>query len=361
VIQGGQALIMQSSTGGFRPTFGDHMSESALCGTCHTLYTTARGAGGKAVGQLPEQMPYQEWLHSDYAGKQSCQSCHMPVVDEPAPIAAVLGVDRLGVRQHVFVGGNFFMQRMLNNYRNELSVAALPQELTNAADGAVSFLQSQAARVSIANVSMNSGKLNAEIVVNNLTGHKLPTAFPSRRAWLHVVVRDRDGKAVFESGALNPDGSIQGNDNDADAQRFEPHFRRIERSDQVQIYESIMGDPGGRVTTGLLDAVGYLKDDRLLPAGFKKESAEHDIAVIGDAADDPGFTDAGDRVQYSVDLGSAQGPFRVEVELWYQPIGFRWAHNLASYDAAEPKRFVQYYDSLAGSSAVVLAHAEASR
>ncbi len=361
VIQNGQALIMQSSTGGFRPTFGDHMADSALCGTCHTLYTTARGPAGKAIGQLPEQMPYLEWLHSDYAGKQSCQSCHMPEVQGPAPIAAVLGVDRLGVRQHVFVGGNFFMQRMLNNYRNELSVVALPQELTSAADGSVSFLQSQSARVSIENLSADSGKLNADVVVQNLTGHKLPTAYPSRRAWLHLVVRDRDGKAVFESGALNPDGSIQGNDNDADPHRFEPHFRRIDHGNEVQIYESIMGNVDGGVTTGLLDAVGYLKDNRLLPAGFKKESADHDIAVIGDAANDPDFTDAGDRVQYSVDLGTAQGPFHVEVELWYQPIGFRWAHNLAPYDAAEPKRFVQYYDSLAGSSAVILAHAEASR
>lgn len=360
VIQNGQALVMQSSTGGFRPTFGDHMADSALCGTCHTLYTTARGPGGKAIGQLPEQMPYLEWLHSDYAGKQSCQSCHMPEVQGPAPIAAVLGVDRLGVRQHVFVGGNFFMQRMLNNYRNELSVVALPQELTSAADGSVSFLQSQSARLSIENLSVDSGRLTADVMVQNLTGHKLPTAYPSRRAWLHLVVRDRDGKAVFESGALNPDGSIQGNDNDSDPHRFEPHFRRIERSSEVQIYESIMGNVGGGVTTGLLDAVGYLKDNRLLPAGFKKESADHDIAVIGDAANDPDFTDAGDRVQYSVDLGNAQGPFHVEVELWYQPIGFRWAHNLAPYDAAEPKRFVQYYDSLAGSSAVILAHAEAS-
>lgn len=361
VIQGGQALIMQSSTGGFRPTFGDHIAESALCASCHTLYTTARGAGGKAIGQLPEQMPYLEWLHSDYAGKQSCQSCHMPEVQGPAPIAAVMGVDRFGVRQHVFVGGNFFMQRMLNNYRDELSVAALPQELTSAADGTVSFLQSQSAHVSIENVTIDSGRLNANVLVKNLSGHKLPTAFPSRRAWLHLVVRDHDGKAVFESGALNPDGSIQGNDNDADPHRFEPHYRRINRDDEVQIYESIMGDSEKHVTTGLLEAVGYLKDDRLLPAGFTKETADKDIAVIGDAADDPDFTAAGDRVLYSVNLGNAQGPFQVEAELWYQPIGFRWAHNLASYNATEDKRFVQYYDSLATTSAVVLAHAEATR
>ena len=34
------------------------------------------------------------------------------------------------------------------------------------------------------------------------------------------------------------------------------------------------------------------------------------------------------------------GPFTVEVELRYQPIGYRWAHNLERYDAPEPKRFV---------------------
>jgi hypothetical protein len=63
-------------------------------------------------------------------------------------------------------------------------------------------------------------------------------------------------------------------------------------------------------------------------------------------------------VQYSVALNSAQGPFQIAVELWYQPIGFRWAHNLAPYDAVETKRVVQYFDSLASTSAVILTHAE---
>jgi len=174
------------------------------------------------------------------------------------------------------------------------------------------------------------------------------------------VVRDRNGRAVFESGALNADGSIQGNDNDADPLRFEPYYREITRSDQVQIFEPVLKDQAGHVTTGLAAAVGYLKDSRLLPAGFDKQTADKDIAVVGDAMADPNFTEGGDVVRYSVSLGDAAGPFHVEAELWYQPIGFRWAHNLAPYDAAEPKRFVQYYDSLAGSSAVILAHAEAS-
>src|SRR5262249_7073568 len=93
LIQSGQALVMQSSTGGFRPTFSEHIQDSALCGTCHTLKTVARGSHGEAIGSLPEQMPYVEWLHSDYVGKRSCQACHMPEVQEPAPIAAVLGIE----------------------------------------------------------------------------------------------------------------------------------------------------------------------------------------------------------------------------------------------------------------------------
>ncbi len=66
----------------------------------------------------------------------------------------------------------------------------------------------------------------------------------------------------------------------------------------------------------------------------------------------------GDRVQYSVALGQAEGPFQIAVELWYQPIGFRWAHNLAPYDSVETKRVVHYYDSLASIGAVMLTHAE---
>jgi hypothetical protein len=49
----------------------------------------------------------------------------------------------------------------------------------------------------------------------------------------------------------------------------------------------------------------------------------------------------------------------VEAELWYQPIGFRWAHNLEAYQAAETRRFLSYYESMASGTAVVLARAEA--
>jgi hypothetical protein len=103
--------------------------------------------------------------------------------------------------------------------------------------------------------------------------------------------------------------------------------------------------------------VRFLKDNRLLPRGFDKQTADPEIAPQGGAAEDPGFVGGSDRVKYSVDLGPAQGPFTVEAELWYQPIGFRWANNLKEYRAFEPQRFTGYYDSLGAVTAVRLARA----
>lgn len=360
-IDTGHQQVMRTSTGGFVPGEGMQIRDSALCGTCHQLYTVALDKEGNRVGELPEQMPYLEWLHSVYVNKSSCQSCHMPEVQGDSPVSSLFGQPRPGARHHTFLGGNFFMLRMLSNYSQDLSVTALPQELNANAERTVSFLQSQSARVSIRNVAMEQGVLRLDVFVENLTGHKLPTAYPSRRAWLHLTIRDGSGRTAFESGALNPDGSIQGNDNDGEASRFEPHYREITKSDQVQIYESILRDPENRVTTGLISAVGYLKDNRILPAGFDKTTADKDIEVVGDAAQDPNFNDKGSLVRYSASINSASGPFHIDAELWYEPIGFRWAHNLAPYQGYEPQRMVRYYDSLASGAAVMLAKAELTK
>ncbi len=358
-IDAGHMRVMQSSTAGFVPVQSAHIRDSGLCGSCHTLYTIARGPGGKEVGKLPEQMPYLEWLHSDYRDRQSCQQCHMPEVHEAVAVTALFGQPREGMHRHTFVGGNFLLERMLNDHRSDLDVKAQPRELEEAAGRTEEFLRTQSARLTLSAIHPTAAGLSFDVDVANLTGHKLPTAYPSRRAWLHVVVRDRNNQVVFESGALRPDGSIAGNVNDADPKRFEPHFSQITQPGQVQIFESILKDSQGQVTTGLLSAVGYLKDNRILPTGFDKQTADPDIAVIGDALTDPAFTGGSARTRYSV-ATSAPGPFHVTVELWYQPIGYRWAHNLAPYQAAEPQRFVGYYEQAAARSALMLAAADST-
>jgi hypothetical protein len=350
----GLQQVMRSSTAGYQPTHGSQIQSPELCASCHTLITEARDANGKVVGRLPEQMVYQEWQRSDFRTERTCQSCHMPAVEGEMPVTRILGAPRPDARRHQFVGANFIMQKILGRYRGELNVTAEARDFYNAADQTQRYLEKEAASLVATAPQVRDGRLLEEITVENLGGHKLPTAYPARRTWLHVIVRDRDHRAIFESGALNADGSIVGNDNDSDPTKYEPHYREIRSPDQVQIYEAILGDNEGRVTTGLLFATGYLKDNRILPKGFNKQGAPADIAVYGDALTDPDFTDRGHKVRYSVDIGNAVGPFEVIAELWYQPIGYRWANNLERYDAPEPKRFTGYYDSMGTGTAVLL-------
>jgi hypothetical protein len=353
----GGAGIMHSATG-FRPTEGLHVQGSELCASCHTLFTHAIRGDGVEGPEFPEQVPYLEWQASSYADRgESCQDCHMPEVDEDVPVTGVLGRDRANVSRHVFRGGNFFMQRLLDRYRGELGVIALPQELQLAAMRTEEHLRAATATVEVTEPAVENGSLTFDVTVRNQAGHKFPTAYPSRRAWLRVRVADAQGRTVFESGAFRPDGSVVGNDNDADPTRYEPHYDEIVDPSQVQVYEAVMVDGDGRVTTGLMRAERWIKDNRLLPDGFDPGGSEQRIGVYGAAAGDESFAPGRDRVRYRVDVAGEAGPFAVTAELWFQPIAYRWAQNLAEYDAFETNRFVRYYESMASASALVIASA----
>jgi hypothetical protein len=347
------------SSSGFTPAEATHVRQSELCASCHTLFTHALAAGAAPETRLPEQTPYLEWQQSAFRTTASCQSCHMPAVEGETAIASVLGQPRAGMARHSFRGGNFFMQRMLNRYRDELGVQAPAREMEAAIRRTIDHLQRDTARVSVASAVRAAGRIELDVDVENLAGHKLPTAYPSRRAWLNLAVSDATGRVIFESGAFSADGRIAGNDSDADATVFEPHYSRIDRADQVQVYESVMVDPRGAVTTGLLNGVRYAKDNRLLPRGFAKSAATPDTAVHGTAATDADFEGGRDRVRYSIDASAIQGAVTVVVKLWYQPIAFRWAENLRGYQAPEPQRFVRYYDAMARDSAIVVAEVRA--
>jgi hypothetical protein len=351
--------VMHSATG-FQQAEGPHIRQSELCATCHTLYTTARGANGAALGRFPEQVPFQEWQHSIYPESASCQTCHMPAVAGAAPVASVLADPREGTRRHSFIGGNFFVLGMLNRFRDALGVEAPSAELERASAATLAHLEQSAARLTIDRTALAGGQLSVDVSVANLSGHKLPTAYPSRRAWIRLLVRDAAGRTIFSSGALQPSGAIEGNANDEQPTAFEPHYREIRRGDQVQIYESILADASGAVTTGLISALRYAKDNRLLPKGFDKATAQADIAVHGDARDDADFTGDGDRVRYVIDVGGAAGPFSIDATLLFQPIGFRWADNLRAYKAGEPSRFVTFFDQMSRQTAAPLSRAAAT-
>lgn len=348
--------LMRSATG-YEQRTSDHVQKSEFCATCHTLYTHAFGPDGQVTGELPEQVPYLEWKHSDYEDTQHCQSCHMPTLDHDQPISAVLGDPREDFSKHVFRGGNFFMLGVFAANRNSLGVEALPSELEATRDSTTAHLKEATASLELETKAAADDRFVFAVTVNNMAGHKLPTAYPSRRVWLHATVTNHDGDIVFESGAFGKDGAIAGNDNDRDAAAFEPHYETITSPDQVQIYEPILGTPDGKVTTGLLRATHYLKDNRIPPMGFDKKTADEDISVKGKAAQDENFVGGYDTVEYDVSLEGAGYPLTVRVELWYQPIGFRWAHNLEPYSSEEPRRLVELFEAHASQSAVMLTEA----
>ncbi len=338
-------MQMQMHTG-YIPAYGDHMLSAEHCATCHNLYTPFVDGEGNILGEFPEQTAYTEWQYSEFGSQtQSCQSCHMPLADGAVKISQMPG--RLAARepffQHYFVGGNTFMLEILANWGGDLEVSASQEEFNETIARVEEQLSQNTAALSLQELGLTNGVLEAEIQVEVLTGHKFPTSIPTRRAWLRFVVKDSSGQVIFESGKQNPDGSIQGNAADSDPLAYEPHYEVITQPDQVQIYEGIMQNSDGEVTYTLLRAASFAKDNRLLPVGADKENLPADIAVYGLAAQDANFVGGGDLVRYEVDTSGYEGPFTVSVELLYETLSYRFVQDLLLDKTELTERFGAYY------------------
>lgn len=344
--------IMQNASG-FIPVYSEHMEEAALCATCHVLYTPYFDDEGKIAGEFPEQTVFLEWASSDYRDTHSCQDCHMPLAEGGVRLSTTGGPVRTPFFQHYFVGGNTYIPRIFQKFGDEMNVTADHEQFETTIKNATFQLQTQTANVQIENVHVEAGWLEASIKVENKSGHKFPSGYPSRRAWLHLKVTDANGALVFESGAFTSRGVIQGNSHDEDGALYEPHYLVIEQPDQVQIYETVMVDTENRPTTALLRGTGYIKDNRLLPAGFDKNTVHPDIGVNGEAFEDPDFLAGGDSITYQIEIGEMDGPFMVEVQLLYQTIGYRWAENLRQVNSQGSAQFLHYYESVPNVPVVV--------
>jgi len=342
------AQVMQASTG-FNPVYGKHMASAEHCATCHNLYTPYVDAQGNILGEFPEQTPYTEWQHSSFGGAAtSCQSCHMPQAQGGVVISTVPGnlAARQPFYQHFFVGGNAFMLQILSDWGGELAVTADPAHFAATQARVADQIGKRSATLTLKNLELKDGILNAQLQAAPLTGHKFPASFPSRRAWLHVSVTDAGGQVIFESGKRNADGTIAGNAADADPTAYEPHYNVIAQADQVQIYEPIMGDNEGRITYTLLRGAKYLKDNRLLPVGADKGKLPADIAVYGEAASDANFAGGGDLITYLVDAKGATGPFTFNAELLYEPLSYQFVQDLLRDKTPLTERFSGYYDQM---------------
>lgn len=321
----------------YTPTYADHMQQSALCATCHTVITRSLDAKGNASGpEVMEQVPYFEWQNSQYAmgpSPKSCQSCHMPTVDQDGnPITTKISNmppflnPRSPFGRHTLAGGNVYMLELLSENTPWLNAGLSPSDLKDSAAAVLANLQT-AASLELVSASRNGADLIVDLRVKNNTGHKFPTAYPSRRAWLHVTVSDANNTIVFESGRFDSMGSLidsKGNRIDGEKMIL-PHQKEIASGDMVQVYEGVMKDETGGPTHILLRATGFAKDNRILPAGYSmahpNASKTNPIGVSGDLNFS---TDGSDTTRYRI-VNAPAGMLNIKAELLFQtvtPIAF---------------------------------------
>jgi hypothetical protein len=372
----GNNMNMQT---GHTPTEGAYVSNSELCATCHTLYTPALDpdTGTPSGISFLEQGVYLEWQNSVYATGAAqdtqCQGCHMP---EPAaghltPITLLPdgAPERTPFGQHTLVGGNAHLLEILRDYRSELGISNTTS--TSGFENQIALTQDflgSAATVAVSALATVDNNLEFDIEVTNNAGHKIPSAYPSRRAWLHVAVKNAAGQIIFESGKPDARGYIS-----TDAARlkadcmsahklegfdtslcYEPHRDVINDASQVAIYETVLGDVNDNITHTLLQGSQYLKDNRIPPAGFTNSKAATIEAqtIPAGVAGDNDFnclsTDEGcgaDSVHYQVNIEGQSGPYTVESKLLYQAIqpGFvDGMHNVGD----RVNRFKVMYDAV---------------
>jgi hypothetical protein len=319
----------------YEPTYGAHIAQSALCGSCHTVILPTPS------GEIVEQATYLEWRASDFARQgTSCQVCHVATVDESgtaitAPVASfpsTLG-PRQPVGRHVFVGGNSYMLRLLADAWEWSGAGVPPDELAAAA------ARTDAALATSATLTTRDLRREGDTIVfvarvENEVGHKLPTGYPSRRLWLHVTATTPAGR-VFDSGVVDARGALV----DAAGRELpvQPHHDVIASPDHVQVWEAQLVDIAGNATHRARDARRYAKDNRILPRGFAPTASDRARTEIAGVIADASFVPGSDEVTYRI---AAPAGATIEVELLYQSLRPDLVDKLDAANTPAAARFV---------------------
>jgi hypothetical protein len=167
-----------------RVSYSPGMSESEFCAPCHYGVFGGVVGHGTVTGGTVIYNSFGEWLDSPYSDPdtgQTCQDCHMPVSD---------------AKYYVFPekGGLVRDYHELHNHRMP---GASDQELL------------QNAVTLDAKATAAGGKVNVDVsLVNDLTGHHVPTDAPTRQMLLVVEAVDSQGKVLrLLEGPRQPDYS----------------------------------------------------------------------------------------------------------------------------------------------------------
>lgn len=343
----------------FTPKHGAHLGESALCATCHTLFTAALDEAGEPTGAvLPEQTPYLEWRNSDFVLEgsakgpraMSCQGCHLPVLDEDGEVIETRVArrpegqdfpqlkDREPYGRHVLVGGNTLVPAMIRDHREALR----PEVPAAAFDATIEAARRQlkAAATLEVEAAWEAGVLRVDVHVENQAGHKLPTAYPSRRVFLRLRALDGGGAVMVASGEVDEQGRLVA-DSVLPAELAggptHPHRDLVESPDQVPVWQAVMAGKEG-VTFSLLSAASYLKDNRILPAGWSPAHPDAAHTAPAGVGADTDFKPGGDGVHYRLAMESP--PATVQVDLMYQPVDPRHVAELALVETPDVAVFL---------------------
>lgn len=315
--------------------YGAHLDGSEACAGCHSLVTQTADMEGNLTGQdYIEQATYHEWLNSSYADDgdtpTDCQDCHMPEVSGGVVIAsgqASLG-PRAPFKKHILVGGNAQMLEIMRDNTESLGLSASVAQFDSTIAWTRDVLRNETVELTVQDASWVDGLGSVAVEVVNKAGHKFPSGYPARRAWIEVVAHQGED-TLWHNGRWSPGGFLHGVDEGGLAE-YEPHYTNIDAEDQVQVYELVAVDVTGTPTNVLERAASSAKDNRLLPLGFSDDHEVYDTTrVEGLALYDLEFSfesELGlDRLTYDMTASpSTDLPVVMDVRVWYQSMPPRW-------------------------------------
>ena len=335
------------------PVYSSHINDAGLCAGCHSLLTESVDLSGNYTGStFVEQATYHEWLNSEFSvqgTEVTCQGCHMPRINDPVILSANHNFlpPRAPYGKHELVGGNTFMLKLMKANREVLDIPANETHFDTVIARTERMLQQKTLDALLTMSGYTNDTAFYELKLTNKAGHKFPSGYPSRRAFVEFVVLKENGDTLFSSGVLQADHEVQGQNS-----TFEPHYNIIRANHQVQIYEMVMGDVNSNVTTVLERAFVHLKDNRIAPKGFRMNHEAYDTTAIhGDALNDPdfnfdGFEGSGtDRIRYHIALNGYQGTVKARARVYYQPVPPKWMNEMFAYNTPEIDAFRTMFDN----------------
>ena len=333
---------------GYEPVFSPHISDAGLCASCHTLVTETLDLDGNYTGtSFVEQATYHEWLNSRYQLEDiSCQDCHFKKLSKGG--YTLVTEAETQVRDSFFlhetVGANTTMLKILRNNIEALDLTATAEQFDEIISATEQLLKYQSVTADLELTNRTSDTAFFSFKIENLAGHKFPSGYPSRRAFVQFIVTNDNSDTLFYSGKMDEQFNLV---NESDV---EPHYNTINNQDQVQIYEFVMSDFNGDRTTVLGRGYSALKDNRLPPQGFSTTHAVYDTTLIfGNASTDPNFNledgvegSGSDQINFHVPLNGNNEALEVTANIFYQSMPAKWMEEM--FDISEDK--INFFKSL---------------